>query len=196
MIEQGDWAACVQVVMRRDRLCIPVKAGRQGELPRGSVALATSGSGATLYMEPAPLIPLNNLEASLRTAQQDEENAILATLSQLVRCLASSTLLRCNACCANLLLCTICHILQSRPVKIELEHLGRLHNSEGGNESGSAQVAANAVEIEAILQCITALDVATARAKHATWLQGSAPIFSPANDLTQNVNLLQVQFAP
>jgi hypothetical protein len=40
------------VVVRRDRLCIPVRAGRQGELPRGSVCLATSATGNTLYMEP------------------------------------------------------------------------------------------------------------------------------------------------
>lgn len=48
--------ACLQVVVRRDRLCIPVRAGRQGELPKGSVSLATSASGNTLYMEPAPAV--------------------------------------------------------------------------------------------------------------------------------------------
>ena len=41
-----------QVVVRRDRLCIPVRAGRQGELPKGSVSLAISSTGNTLYMEP------------------------------------------------------------------------------------------------------------------------------------------------
>lgn len=38
----------LQVVIRRDRLCIPVRAGRQGELPKGSLTLATSASGALL----------------------------------------------------------------------------------------------------------------------------------------------------
>lgn len=42
----------LQVVVRRDRLCIPVRRGRQGELPKGSVTLATSESGNTLYIEP------------------------------------------------------------------------------------------------------------------------------------------------
>lgn len=41
-----------QVVVRRERLCIPVRRGRQGELPKGSVTLAASESGSTLYMEP------------------------------------------------------------------------------------------------------------------------------------------------
>ena len=41
-----------QVVVRRDRLCIPVRRGRQGELPKGSVTLAASESGNTLYCEP------------------------------------------------------------------------------------------------------------------------------------------------
>ena len=41
-----------QVVVRRDRLCLPVRSGRQGELPKGSVTLATSTTGSTLYMEP------------------------------------------------------------------------------------------------------------------------------------------------
>lgn len=34
----------MQVVVRRDRLCVPVKAGRQGELPKGSVTLAMSST--------------------------------------------------------------------------------------------------------------------------------------------------------
>ena len=36
----------VQVVLRRDRQCVAVKAGRQGELPRGSVTLAASSTCA------------------------------------------------------------------------------------------------------------------------------------------------------
>ena len=45
-----------QVVMRRDRLCVPVKAGRQGELPKGSVTLAMSSTrvsrGLILFLVP------------------------------------------------------------------------------------------------------------------------------------------------
>lgn len=73
-----------QVVIRRDRRCIPVKAGRNGELPKGSVVLATSGSKSTMYMEPEPLIPLNNTETYLSEAEKREENLILEELSKLI----------------------------------------------------------------------------------------------------------------
>lgn len=103
-----------------------VKAGRQGELPRGSVTLATSStyallcralqlcktaqyelvqhclrmlarchdcngtischlctwcSGSTLYIEPEPVVALNNAEARLAAAKEEEEAAILLALS-------------------------------------------------------------------------------------------------------------------
>ena len=35
----------LQVVVRRNRLCVAVKAGRQSDLPRGSMTLATSSTG-------------------------------------------------------------------------------------------------------------------------------------------------------
>lgn len=73
-----------QVVIRRDRRCIPVKAGRNGELPKGSVVLATSGSKSTMYMEPEPLIPLNNAETYLSEAEKREESLILEELSKLI----------------------------------------------------------------------------------------------------------------
>lgn len=54
--------------MRRERLCIPVRRGRQGELPKGSVTLAASESGNTLYMEPQvggamvqPIVPADDV---------------------------------------------------------------------------------------------------------------------------------------
>ena len=50
-----------QVVVRRDRLCVTVKAGRQGELPKGSVTLAMSSTkvrrvvhGVALNLNPEP----------------------------------------------------------------------------------------------------------------------------------------------
>jgi len=73
-----------QVVIRRDRLCLPVKAPRKSSLPKGSVALATSASGNTIYMEPAPLIPMNNAEAALAAQEQEEEVRVLRMLSGLV----------------------------------------------------------------------------------------------------------------
>ena len=37
-----------QVVVRRDRLCVAIKAGRQGDLPKGSMSLATSSTGTVV----------------------------------------------------------------------------------------------------------------------------------------------------
>lgn len=51
-LHQAGVSERAQVVVRRDRQCIPVRRGRQGELPKGSVTLAASESGNTLYMEP------------------------------------------------------------------------------------------------------------------------------------------------
>jgi len=73
-----------QVVIRRDRRCIPIKAGRNGELPANSVCLGTSGSQSTMYMEPEPLISLNNFNIELTEAEEQEEEAVLKALSALV----------------------------------------------------------------------------------------------------------------
>ncbi|KAK9833029.1 hypothetical protein WJX74_004733 [Apatococcus lobatus] len=91
--EMDSWAqnlhqqgACEsrQVVIRRERLCVGVKAGRQGELPKGSLTLDRSSTGATLYMEPEPAVGLNNAEARLAGQESDEQDAILSRLSVLV----------------------------------------------------------------------------------------------------------------
>jgi DNA mismatch repair protein MutS2 len=88
-----DWSrkmhACgaaerAQVVIRRNRRCIPIKAGRNGELPANSVVLGTSGSQSTMYMEPEPIISLNNFNIELIEAEENEEQAILMSLSKLI----------------------------------------------------------------------------------------------------------------
>ena len=43
-----------------------------------------------MYMEPEPVVTLNNAEAMLRGQEQEEEQAILAGLSQMVRPVCSS----------------------------------------------------------------------------------------------------------
>ena len=73
-----------QVVIRRGRLCVPVRANRQSEIPKGSMRLAQSTSGATLYVEPAPIVPLNNSEARLSDAVAAEEARVLQRLSRTV----------------------------------------------------------------------------------------------------------------
>ena len=72
------------MVIRRERLCVGVKAGRQGELPKGSLTLDRSSTGATLYMEPEPAVAMNNAEARLAGQEAREEAAILNRLSSLV----------------------------------------------------------------------------------------------------------------
>ena len=57
----------------------------QSQLPKGSVTLAVSASRSTVYMEPEPVVGLNNAEAMLRGQEQEEEETILAGLSQMVR---------------------------------------------------------------------------------------------------------------
>ncbi len=68
-------------MVRRDRLCVPVKAGRRGDLPAGSVTLGSSNSGNTVYVEPAPLVELNNKVTMLADRQREEEEAVLRGLS-------------------------------------------------------------------------------------------------------------------
>lgn len=122
-----------QVVVRRDRLCIPVRAGRQSDLPRGSVALATSASGSTIYMEPAPLVPLNNAEAQLGAVEKEEEDRILGELT--------------------------------------------------------AMVVGKEKKIKCILASVTALDIATARAKHAAWLGAVEPILQQVQQQQEGESL-------
>ena len=71
-----------QVTQKRGRLCVSVKAGRQGELPRGSVKMGSSRTGATMYMEPANLIDLNNAVIQLQSQEEAAELAVLQRLSQ------------------------------------------------------------------------------------------------------------------
>lgn len=71
----------MQVMQQRGRQCVSVKAGRQGELPRGSVKLGASKTGATFYMEPAPLIDLNNADARLTSQERRAEEKVLCRLS-------------------------------------------------------------------------------------------------------------------
>ena len=79
-----EWPVLAQVVVRRERLCVAVKAGRQGDLPKGSLNLATSATGSTFYMDPATTVPLNNAEALLAEQAAAEEARILAALSAAV----------------------------------------------------------------------------------------------------------------
>jgi len=78
--------------MQMGRQCISVKRGRQGELPTSGVTLATSNTGATLYVEPTDAIPLNNEEMKLATAEREEEQVIMIALSRAIHACTGSLL--------------------------------------------------------------------------------------------------------
>jgi DNA mismatch repair protein MutS2 len=63
-----------------DRLVLPVRAEYRGRLP--GIVHRVSDSGATLYVEPAAVVELNNLISNLRSAEQEEIGRLLWDLSQ------------------------------------------------------------------------------------------------------------------
>ena len=67
------------VTLRRGRFVLPVKAERLHEVP--GIVLDRSGSGATFFVEPAAVVPLNNELAGLILEEEAEVRRILAELS-------------------------------------------------------------------------------------------------------------------
>jgi DNA mismatch repair protein MutS2 len=53
-------------------------------LPKGSVTLDTSNTGATLYMEPKPALKLNNRASTLEDVEKAEEDKVLLDLCSLL----------------------------------------------------------------------------------------------------------------
>ena len=161
----------IQVVIRRDRRCIPVKAGRNGELPDGSVSLGTSGSGSTMYMEPEPLIPLNNLDIQLSEMEKEEEDIILKSLTKLIdknagkirRLLSAVTKL--DLACARAK-----HAIWLQGVQPHL--ISHSYSSDNGSDSN----------------CIEGRDV-----MHPILLQPFLPPL-PSPNLPQNVSSMQTMF--
>ncbi|MEW5768592.1 MAG: endonuclease MutS2 [bacterium] len=70
------------VVLRQDRYCVPVKA-EWGPRFKGLI-LDRSSSGATLFGEPAPVVPLNNELVEKKAAEKREVVKILTALSHQV----------------------------------------------------------------------------------------------------------------
>jgi len=71
------------VTMHEDRFVLPVKADRRGELP--GVVHRTSGSGATVFVEPAESVQLNNRLAELIDDERREVVRLLNDLSIVVQ---------------------------------------------------------------------------------------------------------------
>ena len=72
-----------QPLVRRDRLCLAVRRGLQGELP-GGVILGESNTGSTFYMEPRGAVELNNTAVYLRAEEEREERRIRGELTRSV----------------------------------------------------------------------------------------------------------------
>src|SRR5690606_19187183 len=68
------------ITLRRDRYVIPIKASNQSRVP--GLALDRSDSGATVFIEPASVVPLNNELALLEMEERDEVRRILLALAR------------------------------------------------------------------------------------------------------------------
>ena len=77
-----NFAERAQVVTRLGRECVPLKAGAQSEID--GVVLGASGSGATVFKEPADCVPLNNRLAELAAEEDAEVERVLRRLTALV----------------------------------------------------------------------------------------------------------------
>ncbi len=68
------------VTLRRDRYVIPIRASAQSSVP--GIAVDRSDSGATVFIEPASVVPMNNELALLEMEERDEVRRILLALGQ------------------------------------------------------------------------------------------------------------------
>lgn len=70
------------VTVREGRFVLPVKSENRSAIP--GLVHDTSGSGATVYVEPFPIVELNNALRVLQAEEREEIERILAALSQRV----------------------------------------------------------------------------------------------------------------
>jgi DNA mismatch repair protein MutS2 len=71
----GDAVTDAPPTLRRDRYCVPVRAGAKGQLP--GLLLDTSSSGATAFVEPFEAVELNNAMAEASARERHELQRIL-----------------------------------------------------------------------------------------------------------------------
>jgi len=68
------------ITLRRDRYVIPIKVSHQGRVP--GIIIDISDSGATVFVEPQSVVPMNNELALLELEERDELRRILIALGQ------------------------------------------------------------------------------------------------------------------
>jgi len=68
------------ITLRRDRYVIPIKVSHQARV--SGIVLDTSDSGATVFVEPQSIVPMNNELALLEFEERDEVRRILIALGQ------------------------------------------------------------------------------------------------------------------
>ena len=93
MIHSNTYKAMLQdevITQRNGRFCIPVKAEFKGNV--AGMIHDQSGSGNTVFIEPAAVVQLNNQATELSLEEQKEIRRILAGLSELVHGGASEIL--------------------------------------------------------------------------------------------------------
>jgi DNA mismatch repair protein MutS2 len=71
----GDAVTDAPPTLRRDRYCLPVRAGARSELP--GLLLDTSSSGATVFVEPFEVVEHNNALAEVAAKERHELQRIL-----------------------------------------------------------------------------------------------------------------------
>ncbi|HEY5983148.1 MAG TPA: endonuclease MutS2 [Anaerolineales bacterium] len=82
LTESGNKLQEPIITQRDGRYVIPLRAEFKGQIK--AVVHDQSSSGATLFVEPLPVVELNNEVRELELAERDEERRILAELSALV----------------------------------------------------------------------------------------------------------------
>ena len=78
--ESSEYVQDAIITLRRDRYVIPVKASFQSRVP--GIALDSSDSGATVFLEPQSVVPMNNELAMLEFEERDEVRRILLDLGK------------------------------------------------------------------------------------------------------------------
>lgn len=79
----GHYSEYIQdaiITLRRDRFVIPVRVSAQSRVP--GIAVDSSDSGATVFIEPSAVVPLNNELALLEFEERDEVRRILIELGR------------------------------------------------------------------------------------------------------------------